>query len=290
MNKLKSHFQFSKKQRSGIFILLLLIIICQCIYFFIEIPPEDIAIDDNELQRFQKEIDSLRLVRLENNKPKIYPFNPNFITDYKGYTLGMTNEEIDRLLKFRSKDRWINSSKQFQEITKISDSLLRAISPYFKFPNWIKTPKPIALNASNTIIKTYTQKRDLNTATTLQLQRVYGIGKTLSKRIVDYRNKFKGGFISDIELQDIYGLSLETIRQLTNEFTVKTPRKVRKVNLNTATKNELVTIQYIDYELADEIIEQRVLREGFKTLDELTKVKGFPGNKIDIIKLYLTLN
>lgn len=290
MNKLKSHFQFSKKQRSGIFILLLLIIICQCIYFFIEIPPEDIAIDDNELQRFQKEIDSLRLVQLESNKPKIYPFNPNFITDYKGYTLGMTNEEIDRFLKFRSKDRWINSSQQFQEITKISDSLLKAISPYFKFPDWIENPKPKTPNTNNNIVKAYTQKRDLNAATALQLQRVYGIGKTLSKRIVDYRNKFKGGFISDIELQNIYGLSLETIEQLTNEFTVKTPRKVRKVNLNTATKSELVTIQYIDYELADEIIEQRVLREGFKTLDELTKVKGFPGNKIDIIKLYLTLN
>jgi DNA uptake protein ComE-like DNA-binding protein len=47
---------------------------------------------------------------------------------------------------------------------------------------------------------------------------------------------------------------------------------------------------YLDYEIAYEIIEERTLREGFKSLDELTKVKGFPTNKIEIIKLYLTLD
>ena len=30
--------------------------------------------------------------------------------------------------------------------------------------------------------------------------------------------------------------------------------------------------------------------EGFKSLDELTKVKNFPAHKIEIIKLYLTLD
>jgi competence protein ComEA len=52
----------------------------------------------------------------------------------------------------------------------------------------------------------------------------------------------------------------------------------------------LVTIKYIDYEIAHNIIEQRTLREGFKTLDELTKVKGFPIKKSEIIRLYLTID
>jgi len=71
---------------------------------------------------------------------------------------------------------------------------------------------------------------------------------------------------------------------------VKTPRTVQRLNLNTAKANELVTIQYIDYEIAHYIIEERTLREGFKSLDELTKVKNFPAHKIEIIKLYLTLD
>jgi hypothetical protein len=98
---MKSHFKFTQKQRSGIFLLLLLIIIFQCIYFFIDFSSEDVLVDQNEFQLFQQELDSLRLVEIEKRKPKTFPFNPNYITDYKGYTLGMTNEEIDRLLKFQ---------------------------------------------------------------------------------------------------------------------------------------------------------------------------------------------
>ena len=129
---MKSHFQFSNKQRSGIFLLLALIIVAQCIYSFIDFSKDEIPVNQEELNVFRNELDSLRLVEIENNKPKIYPFNPNFITDYKGYTLGMTNEEIDRLHAFRESNQWVNSAKDFQHITKVSDSFLEMISPNFK--------------------------------------------------------------------------------------------------------------------------------------------------------------
>ena len=93
-----------------------------------------------------------------------------------------------------------------------------------------------------------------------------------------------------MQLQDVYGISPEVLERLFNEFTVKTPRQFDKINLNTASTEQLVTIQHIDYELAYEIINQRTLREGYKSLDELTKVKNFPIDKIDIIKLYLELD
>lgn len=93
-----------------------------------------------------------------------------------------------------------------------------------------------------------------------------------------------------MQLQDVYGLSPEVIERINNEFTVKTPRQIIKLKLNSATVEDLVTIQHIDYEIAYEIIEQRTLREGYISFDELNKVKGFPINKIEIIKLYLTLN
>ncbi|WP_134198787.1 MULTISPECIES: ComEA family DNA-binding protein [Flavobacteriaceae] len=292
MKNIKSHFMFTKQQRNGIFLLLLLIVAFQCVYFFVDFSETEIKVDENELSDFKAEIDSLRLVEIENRKPKLYPFNPNFITDYKGYTLGMTNEEIHRLLTYRKQDKWINSVQQFQEVTQVSDSLLNAISPYFKFPEWVTNPKPKTTfqYQNNNTPKTYNQKQDLNKATAAQLQKVNGIGETLSKRIVQYRNKFQGGFIADVQLTEVYGLSPEVIERLTNEFTVKTPRVVKKINLNTATRDELVTIQHIDYEIAHAIIEQRTLREGFKSLDDLAKVKDFPLNKIEIIKLYLTLN
>jgi DNA uptake protein ComE-like DNA-binding protein len=289
---MKFHFKFTQKQRSGIFLLLLLIIIFQCVYFFVDFSSESISVNKKELELFQQEIDSLRLVEIENRKPKIYPFNPNYITDYKGYTLGMTIEEIDRLHKFRAKNQWVNSSKEFQNVTKVSDSFLNSISSYFKFPDWVTNPKPnnTFTYQNNNSPKSYNDKIDLNTATINQLRKVNGIGEKLSERIINYRSKFVGGFIADVQLQDIYGLTPQVIERVLNQFTVKTPRQIAKFNLNTVTRDELVTIQHIDYELAYEIIEQRTLRDGYKSFEELIKVKGFPVNKIEIIKLYLTLD
>lgn len=281
---------FTKGQQSGIFLLVIIIIGLLCVYFFVDFSSNDYDFNNQEITKFQKEIDSLKLIEIENRKPKIYPFNPNFITDYKGYTLGMSVEEIDRLLDFRKKDKWINSTKQFQQVTKISDSLLNIISPNFKFPEWVTNPKSKnSLSYQNNQKKTTTQKIDLNKATAQQLQRINGIGEKLSERIVRYRNKFVGGFIADIQLKDVYGLTPEVIERITQEFTVKTPRQIQIIDLNTATVEELVTVQHIDYDLAYSIIEQRTLRDGFKSLEELTKVKDFPTHKFDIIKLYLSL-
>ena len=185
----------------------------------------------------------------------------------------------------------MDSTKQFQEVTKVSDSLLDSISPFFKFPDWVTNPKPKKefTYQNNNAPKSYAEKIDLNTATINKLRKVNGIGEKLSERIVNYRNKFEGGFIADIQLIDVYGLTPEVIERALNQFTVKTPRQVVKFNLNAVTIDELVTIQYIDYEIAYEIIEQRTLHEGYRSFEELTKVKGFPVNKIEIIKLYLTL-
>jgi DNA uptake protein ComE-like DNA-binding protein len=89
------------------------------------------------------------------------------------------------------------------------------------------------------------------------------------------------------ELKSIYGLTNEVISNINKTFDIKQPRNIKKINLNIATQEDLVQVPYIDYELAYSIIEMRVLKEGFKTVDELTKLKDFPTNKLDIIKLYL---
>ncbi|MFV0573380.1 MAG: ComEA family DNA-binding protein [Xanthomarina gelatinilytica] len=292
MKRFKSHFTFTRKQRNGIFLLILVIVSLQALYFFVSFSKDVDAVDKDGLNKFLLEIDSLQLVKIENRKPKIYPFNPNYITDYKGYTLGMSNEEIDRLLQFRAQDKWVNSAKEFQQVSKVSDSLLATMSPYFKFPIWVTNPKikkEYIDSHSTQQPKTFDQKQDLNTATATQLQRINGIGDGYSKRIIKYREKY-GGFIADVQLQEVYGLSPEVIERLLEQFTVKTPKQVEKIDLNQATIEQLVRVQYIDYEVAHHIIEQRTLREGYKSLDELLKVKSFPINKFEIIKLYLKLN
>lgn len=293
---IKSHFKFSNQQRNGIFLLLLLIITIQLfIHFGSEyvFKTEVVSTQNNkELIAFINQIDSLKLVEVENRKPKIYPFNPNFITDYKGYTLGMSQDEINRLLEFRKQDQWINSTTQFQKVTKVSDSLLNQISPYFKFPDWITNPKPKKYTqnfSAKAKEKTSEQKIDINIATASQLQKVYGVGEALSARIIKYRTKING-FYDLVELTEVYGLSPEVIDNIKQHFDIKTPRLVNKISLNKATRDQLVTIKYIDYEVAYSVIEQRTLRDGFSSLEDLKKVKGFPLKKFDIIKLSLQLN
>ncbi|MDO7173974.1 ComEA family DNA-binding protein [Mariniflexile sp. AS56] len=289
---MKSHFTFSKSQRNGIFLLILLIVILQCLYFYMDAPSEALVVNKTELAKYEKEIDSLKLLELEARKPKKYQFNPNYITDYKGASLGMSNEEIDRLLNFRKQNNWINSVKQFQEVTQVSDSLLNSMSPYFKFPEWVSNTakKPVFKEQTVKRPKSFQQKQDLNKVTAQELQTIKGIGEVLSDRIIKFRNKFPGGFIDAIQLEDVYGLTPEVLERISEEYIVKTPRPITKIILNKATVDQLVTIQHIDYNLAFKIVEQRQLREGFKTFDELRKVKDFPVNKIDIIKLYLSID
>ena len=288
---MKSHFMFSKQKRSGIFLLVILIILAQYIYFFLDFSSNEITnVNEDELRLYKSEVDSLRKIALDLKALKIFPFNPNYITDYKGYSLGMSNEEIDRLHQFRATNKWVNSAKDFKNVTKVSDSLLAEISPYFKFPDWVTNPKPKKNNfySSSSKPKIVTQKIDLNVATALQLQKVYGIGEGFSKRIIDYRYKYQG-FVSTDELSEIWGLTPEVIGRIKAQFVVKTPRKIKTYNLNTATRDQLVTIPHIDYEIANSIIEERILRDGFKNIEDLTKVERFPIRKLQIIRLYLYL-
>ena len=144
----------------------------------------------------------------------------------------MTNEEIDRLLEFRKKNLWINSAKQFQQVTKVSDSLLAKISPLFKFPDWVTNPRPKKQYKSYTgnKSKTFKQKKDLNTATALELKTVNGIGDKLSQRIVKYRKRL-GGFSSEEQLNEVYGLSEEVVNNIKKDFALKTPKKIVKIDI-----------------------------------------------------------
>ena len=138
-----SLFKLSSGERIGMLFLAGLILgllyLQWAVDFSSEISQFDISSD--EIQQQQLFIDSLRLAEIERRKPKIYPFNPNFITDYKAYTLGMSTEEYDRLKSFRDKNKWVNSKTDFQRVTRVSDSLLATISPYFKFPKWVTQPR-----------------------------------------------------------------------------------------------------------------------------------------------------
>jgi len=290
LDKIKSYFVFNNSQRNGILFLLLLVSGFAVINNYIDFTPENL-LDTNskEVLAVQKELDSIRTLLTESNQPKIYPFNPNFITDFKGYKLGMSSEEIDRLLDYRKQNKWINSKEDFKKVTKVSDSFLDQISSYFKFPDWISNPKPKYSDWRKGFKeKTFDQKIDLNSATQLELKKVNGIGEALSKRIIDYRDKL-GGFANDIQLYEVYGLDYQLTDKVRNDFTVKTPKEIIKMNLNKISASDIATVPGISFELAKRIWEFRILDERIVDFIELKKIEGLTERKLQGIQLYLKL-
>lgn len=278
---------YSKSQRIGIIFLFILIFVCQGIYFFNNFnSTENSPKEKAQWLSFQKEMDSLKLFK-SNFKPTIYPFNPNFITDFKGYKLGMSVVEIDRLLAFRKQNKFVNSAEEFQQVTKVSDSLLKKISPYFKFPDWVKN--------KNSFNNSYEKKDfskpekkfflDINLASQEDLIKVYGIGEGLSKRILEQKEKL-GSFVSMEQMNDVWGLSPEVIENLNKSFFVKNTSAIKKMNINSASIKELSQFPYFKYNLAKEIVTYRTMNGDIK-IEDLTKIKGFPVEKLKIIALYL---
>ena len=288
MNSFKSHFLFDKRKRSGI-LLLCTLIIGVLSFLFWYTPKKESIISTEEAIRvahFQRKIDSLKQIEQERRKPKIYPFNPNFITDYRGYTLGMTIEEIDRLKRFRESDKWVNSVADFKRVTQVSDSLLAEISPYFKFPDWVTNPKTVKSGNAKKKWKTPEEKKDLNKISFEALMQLEGMEAEAAHKIIKHHKKLRG-YLIDKQIYDVYGVPTKFKRKVLNQYTVKTKPTITLLDVNTSTASDLSTVPLLNFDLAKEIVDYRILREGIKSLEELKDLEGMTDYKFERIRLYL---
>lgn len=286
MKSREPYFKYNKQQRSGIFFLLCLIIVLQGAYYYIKAKPfsgtSEVVIEAS----VQARLNSIAHTH-QKDSITLFPFNPNYITDYKGYRLGMSPGELDRLFAYRKQQKFINSAAEFQQVTQISDSLLAAISPYFKFPEWVQNQKEAKRKKPPSATNTPLVK-DLNAATAKELATVNGIGEVLSQRIVKFRDKL-GGFLVNEQLYDVYGVAPEVVRRILKHFQVQQLPTIKRININTATAEELSRVLYINYTLAKRLVGYRNVNGLYTSWDELRKVEGFPMDRIERIKLYLAL-
>jgi DNA uptake protein ComE-like DNA-binding protein len=289
-DSVKSFFKFSREQRSGIFVLFTIVIALQLFYFFVDFSSFSVSSPEKEKWlSLQVQIDSLKQDKL-NYIPKNYPFNPNFITDYKGYKLGMSVAEIDRLLAFRKQNKYVNSPEEFQVVTQVSDSLLSVISPYFKFPDWVKNKKEFKdfKKYDNTAFakKEKVIILDINQASQEDLIKIYGIGEAISLRILKFKESL-GGFVSMEQMNDIWGLSPEVIENLNTHFKISAVPRVKKIDINNASMKELASFPYFKYPISKNIVTYRSMNGDIKNSEDLTKINGLSIEKAKIIALYL---
>jgi len=236
------------------------------------IPPRSMLLLDSLLQQ---NIDSLKAVE----HPKmIYPFNPNFIKDQRGYFLDLSPQAIDLLHAYRKQGKWINSVSEFQDITGVDSNWIKLYGPFFKFPDRENKAQVKSFVKSYSLI-------DLNIAKAEDLRQINGIGEVLSQRIIRYRDKLQG-YAQETQLAEVYGLSPDVIQRLQDRCSIITPPSFEKISLQEASLAELTNLPYLSYAEARKLLQ---LRTELKTIDfsNLHSIKGFDSLKIKRLTLYL---
>ena len=292
MKIFKSHFWYTKNQRNGILLLLIIIIFLQLILHFKNFDSQQLVdLSQPKITSYNKQLDSLKKKSSKKKKFKIYPFNPNYISDYKGYQLGMNVDEIDRLLAYREQRLYVNSAKEFQAITKISDSLLKKISPFFKFPEWVQKKNNNKNNQQRYIPNSRINVSeittvDINKATLKDFTAIEGVDEYISERIIKYRSKLQG-FSFKEQLFEVWGLDEQMANKILSTFSIKNKPIIKKVNINTASFKEVLSNPYIDYELCIQIFDYKDEVAELQSISEIKNIEGFPIKKYNRIVLYL---
>lgn len=150
-----------------------------------------------------------------------------------------------------------------------------------------------AVNKNNTTFKPLYAKKvtltipvDINIADSAQLTTVYGIGPVFAARIVKYRKRI-GGFIVKQQLKDVYGLDDEKYAGISGQVKVS-PVRIQKVNINTATFDELKRLPYLTYKQMNAIEQYRIQHGDYTTAGDLKEIAILNDNIINKIKPYLS--
>ncbi|PQB04829.1 helix-hairpin-helix domain-containing protein [Aureitalea marina] len=284
MERYSSRRKLTAGQRDGILFLMALILV---VLFYRNFPKKEVELNapvlDDEMRCQIELLDNLRRERQMKSRVVIYPFNPTFLNDYRGYILGLPPVAVDRISAFRESGNWINSLEQFQMVTQLSDSVMERIAPYLELPEFLQNSgKP------RQVVKETSLIGDLNTATQEDFIQIRGIGSVKSKQIKTFRERI-GGFAHMHELYAIYGLDAELIKRIKSRFTLDQPRSVDLIRVNQASASDLATIPGIGYEVARSIWLERRKIGGFKNWSELRSIPEIGLREFALIEVYLSL-
>ena len=128
-------------------------------------------------------------------------------------------------------------------------------------------------------------KIDLNSCDTNDLLAIPQFGSKRAAKLVEYREKL-GGFHNYAQLQEVYVLqNIDTAKLKTYLYIDN--QKIKKLDINTATYQELVSHPYIDAYLTKLILRHREKSGPVRDLDELRQITRAYPELIEKLKPYL---
>jgi competence ComEA-like helix-hairpin-helix protein len=222
----------------------------------------------------------------------LFYFDPNTITSDQWKHLGVDGKTISTIKKYLSKGAVFRKPEDLRKIYGLGHDQYEKLAPYIKIDlpaekdpaNGYQKDKTISVHPFST---PHLKAIDINNADTTMFISLPGIGSKLAERIVSFRKKL-GGFFSVDQIGEVYGLRDSVFQKIKGNLSCISVN-LRKININTASKEELQAHPYIRWNIANMIIEYRNQHGAFVSLDDLRKISALDESTINKITHYLTL-
>ncbi len=225
------------------------------------------------------------------SKGELFYFDPNSLSAEGWKKLGLRDKTINTIRNYLSKGGKFKKPEDLKKIYGLFPEEYERIAGYIRIAdNNTHTPneeefQPAANNYSTN--KPRYSVIDINTADTTAFIALPGIGSKLAARIVNFRDKL-GGFHSINQVAETYGLPDSTFQRIRPYLKLEN-NVLKKININTATVDELKAHPYIRYSIANPIIAYRNEHGLFSKPEDLKRVMAVTEETYNKILPYLTI-
>ncbi len=208
-------------------------------------------------------------------KGQLFYFDPNTTTGPEWKRLGLRDKTIKTIENYRNKGGRFYKPEDLQRIYGFHDDEYERLKPYIKIESNSSKPNQELVSSKDEIqpSKIYAARYsiiDVNAADTTAFISLPGIGSKLAARIVTFREKL-GGFYSVEQIGETYGLPDSTFQNI-KQWLKLDNASVKKININTATVDEMKSHPYIKYNLANPIVAYRNEHGSFSKVEDIKKV------------------
>ena len=294
----KDFFYYTKSERRVILLLLAIALLLLGIWAVMEyLRPVEVPVtlsESEEIDSFLANLEEQEKIR-KSHTPKneisavLQPFDPNTADSVLLRQLGLPVYIVRNILKYRAKGGVFRSPESFSRIYGLKEEVYQKLKPYITIAplvsvSHVRTDTFRQLKDTIPYIPKYEEGTivDLNKVDTSILKRIPGIGSTLARMIVVYRQRL-GGFYDVSQLQEVPHVGVEL-----NKWFVVTPAGLHKIQVNSASLDKLRSHPYMDFYKAKAIMEYRRKRGKIKGLSQLSMFEEFTEKDLKRLSPYLT--